>query len=239
MSEINLPDYLDFIIKKIWHESNPVSIFLYGSMSRDDFVADSDYEIGIVYKKDNRWTRQQLKDLHDLKNVKLYPFMEEELNLGIIDTPFPKAIYLHSLLESKTILGKDIKEIVKVGNIQTTDLYESVGFCLGRAYSAVVSSRQEDWEATRDGFTKAVFYGLQVLLLLKTEKLYFSYNKIIELTQVLVDDEYKEVINHAVDVRKSKVQIKIPLLFKAVSFLNRQVLASIKEQADKSVITNY
>ena len=37
---MEIPDYLDLLLKKIWKESKPVSIFLYGSMARDDFETD-------------------------------------------------------------------------------------------------------------------------------------------------------------------------------------------------------
>ena len=228
MNKINLPSYLNELIEKIWNESSPESIFLYGSMARDDFEKDSDYEVGIIYKQAKRWTRQQLKEINSYNNVKLYPFIAEELTKGEIDTPFPKSIYLHTILGSKVLKGGELRNYIHTKPIQKSDLYESVGFSLGRAYSAVVSSRQEDWVAVRDGFTKAVFYGLQVLVFTKTNQLIFSYKKLVELSKPHIDPEYNELITHASEVRKGESAINPNILYKAISFLNKAVLISLK-----------
>jgi len=198
---------LDELLKKIWEETEPVSIFLYGSMVRDDFENDSDYEVGIIYERDKKMSRQKLSEFYNYKNVKIYPFILEELENGEINTPFPKAIYLQTLLQE--------------------DLLESVVFCLGRAYSAVVSSRQNDWVTVRDNFTKSAFYGLQILVFIKTGELIFSYKKIQEKSKDLLPEEYKELIDHVIEVRKGNVVVNTSLLYKNISFLNKVVLKAI------------
>lgn len=226
---IKLPDYLDELLKKIWEESSPVSIFLYGSMARDDFENDSDYEIGIIYEEDKKWSRQKLGELHDYKNVKIYPFVLEELEKGEIDTPFPQVVYLQTLLkESYVLYGKKIDEIIKDSKITKEDLLESVGFCLGRAYCGVVSSRQNDLMTVRDNFTKSALYGLQILIYIKTGELVFSYKEIQEKSKDLIPEEFKELIEHVIEVRKGNVVIKTPLLYKNISFLNKVVLKAVK-----------
>ena len=226
--DIKLPDYLNDLLKKIWKESKPVSVFVYGSMVRVDFENDSDYEIGIVYEKDKKWSRQQLKDLHSYENVKIYPFVLEELESGEIDSPFPKAIYLKTLLKSNFVVyGKKLEEIIKDVEINKEDLIEAVGFCLGRAYSAIVSSRQNDWVAVRDSFTKSALYGLQILIYIKIKELVFSYKEIQEKSKDLLPEEYEELINHVIEIRKGNLVVETPLLYKNISFLNK-VLKEIK-----------
>ena len=226
---MNIPDYLDLLLKKIWEESKPVSIFLYGSMVRDDFEKDSDYEIGIVYKEENKWSRQKLAELNKYKNVKVYPFVWEELQKGEIDTPFPKAIYLHGLVNSGVVLyGEGLESVIKCPKITKEDLIEEVGFCLGRAYSAVVSSRQNDWVSVRDSFTKSALYGLQVLIFIKTKKLVYSYKEIEEKSDKFIEDEYRELIKHVIGVRRGDEVVLTSLLYKNISFLNRVVLKDLK-----------
>jgi predicted nucleotidyltransferase len=229
MEIIKLPEYLKLLLEKIKNESNPVSIFLYGSMTRGDFEDDSDYEVGIIYEKNKKWSRQKLKNLHNFNNVKIYPFIKEELEKGEIDTPFPKKIYLQTLTHSGVVLyGKKLIEIIKISPLNKDDLIESVGFCLGRAYSAVISSRQNDLIAVRDCFTKSVLYGLQILIFLKTGELIFSYNKIQEKSHDLVKEEYFDLINHAIEVRKNNTTVELAFLYKNISFLNKSILNEIK-----------
>jgi predicted nucleotidyltransferase len=229
MEEKELPEYLGELLKKILEESKPVSIFLYGSMARDDFENDSDYEIGVVYKKDKKWSRQKLEKLFNYKNVKVYPFVEEELSEGEIDTPFPKEIYLQTLLKKSLVLyGERLENIIKNKKINKDDLLESVGFCLGRAYCAVVSSRQNDLISVRDNFTKSALYGLQILIFIKTRDLVFSYKEMMKKSDDLLPDEYKELITHVIEVRKGNVVVDNSLLYKNISFLNKVVLKAIK-----------
>lgn len=201
-------------------------------MARDDFEADSDFEIGVVYKQSNKWSRQQLKDLHNYSNVKIYPFIEEELMNGIIDTPFPKSIYLHSLLSSSQHLyGLKLDKLIKVADITNNDLFEAIGFCLGRAYSAVVSSRQNDWVAVRDGFTKSFLGGMQLLIYLRSGKLLFSYKEIYNQALEMIDSEYVDLLTHAMEVRSNKSNTDVRFLYKNIAFLNRVVLKSIASRA--------
>lgn len=228
MNKIKLPGYLDDLLRQIWEESEPISIFIYGSMAREDFEQDSDYEVGVVYKNEKKWSRQKLSSLHNYENVKIYPFVDEELKSGEIDTPFPKAIYLKTLLHSGLVVyGKKLDEMIEDFKINKEDLMEAIGFCLGRAYAAVVSSRQNDWIAVRDGFTKSAFYGLQILIFIKTGKLVFSYKEIQKKSADLIEEEYMDLINHVLDVRKGNEVINTALLYKNISFLNKVVLKEV------------
>jgi len=99
---------------------------------------------------------------------------------------------------------------------------------LGRTYSAVVSSGQNDLESAKDGFTKSGLYGLQLLIMAKTGELVSSYNELKEKSKDLIPEEFGELVDHIFDVRKGRVTIKFPLLYKNISFLNRVVLPAIK-----------
>jgi len=229
MNEGIVPDYVKEVLEKIINKSKPVSIFLYGSMSRGDFESYSDYEIGIVYKATDKLSRQEIKELNKFDNVKIYPFVYEELIKGEIDTPFPKYFYLRTISEnSKDLFGEKIGNIVYLPKLSKQDLFESIGFCLGRAYSAVVSSRQNDMEAVRDGFTKSGLYGLQLLIMANSGEFVSSYKELAKKSEKLVTDEFKELIEHIIEVRKGSTVVQLPLLYKNISFLNKIVLQAIK-----------
>ncbi len=229
MNESTIPDYIKEVLEKIINTSKPVSIFLYGSMARGDFENDSDYEIGVVYKVEDKVSRSELKEINPYENIKIYPFGYEELTKGEIDTPFPKYIFLRTISESSIDLyGEKIKNVVFVPKICKADMFEAIGFCLGRAYSAVVSSRQNDLEAVIDGFTKSGLYGLQLLIIAKTRHFVSSYKELKEISKNLITDEFKELIGHIFKVRKGNAVVQIPLLYKNISFLNKVVLAAIK-----------
>src|SRR3989304_4798769 len=105
---------VDKVISKVYEETKPISIFVYGSRARNDFKKYSDYEIGVLFEKDKKWGRSELKQLHSLENLNLYPFVYEDFIKYSLDTPFPRAVYLRELMEgAKTIKGKQIVETMK------------------------------------------------------------------------------------------------------------------------------
>ncbi|MDP4009393.1 MAG: nucleotidyltransferase domain-containing protein [Candidatus Shapirobacteria bacterium] len=225
-----IPEYIDKVLRNIIDISKPISVFLYGSRVRNDFESDSDYEIGIIYKESKKWSRQQLKELNSYENVKIYPFSLEELESGEIDTPFPKAIYLKTISEESVCLyGEKLENIISPIKIDKDDLFEATGFCLGRAYSAVVSSKQNDLVATRDGFTKSGLYGIQLLIFVKTGNFVTSYKEMENKYLNLIPDEFKDLVKHIFDVRKNVATVAIPYLYKNISFLNKVVLKTIKD----------
>ena len=89
---------LSTIVGKIDKVCNPVSVFLYGSRARNDYIARSDYEIGVLMKKDNYVSRSKInKNIRD-KQYMIFPFEYENFMKGKIDTPFQEALYLRELL---------------------------------------------------------------------------------------------------------------------------------------------
>lgn len=229
---MTLPSDIQKIISEVWEKTNPISIFLYGSRSRDDFNENSDYEIGILYFRKNKISRSELANLHQIKNLKIYPFVYEDFLEYKIDTPFPKTIYLKTLIEtSKTIFGKDISKIIKSPRIKKIDLIEAIGFRLGCAYSAVVSSRQNDWISANEDFSKSVLLGFQILIFLETKKLLFSYKQIFEESKKIKLDnpEYLQLIQYAINNRSSDKKIDPSFLYKNISFLN-SVLYKIRNK---------
>jgi predicted nucleotidyltransferase len=218
------------VLEKIYKESKAVSVFVYGSRARKDFKETSDYEIGILYKKENKVSRSEIAKLHSIKGMNIYPFIIDNLEKYDLDTPFPKAIYLRELIgSSKTIFGKKILEEIELPEITLIDLLERASFDLATAFAAVRSFRRNDLITTSINLKSALF-GVRVLEILELNKFPFTYDEIFELSKKLdLSSEYKEVVNHAYKVRQGE-KIKEQFLFKNISFLNQVVLKKIKKQ---------
>jgi predicted nucleotidyltransferase len=220
---------MEKILKKIYEETLPISIFLYGSRARTDFKNDSDYEIGIIYKRENKISRSELTKKYGNKNLSLYPFIFEDLEKYNIDTPFPKAIYIKELVETgKTIFGEKILENMESPKITTVDLIERTAFDVATAFAAVRSFRNKDLISTSLNFKSALF-GTRVLEILKLKKFPYTYDEIFDLSKELnLDKEYGELLEVAIKVR-NKGKIEEKYLFKNISFLNKIVMNEIKD----------
>jgi predicted nucleotidyltransferase len=221
------------ILEKIFKETKPVSIFLYGSRARTDFKIGSDYEIGIIYDG-NKVSRSELKEKHNLESLVLYPFELKSLKNYDLDTPFPKTIYLKELIETgKTILGEKILENMESPKITTIDLIESTSFEIATAFAAVRSFRNNDLISTLINFKSALF-GARVLEIFKLGKFPYTYNKIFELSKKLdLNDEYRDLLKAAINVRNNG-EIEEKYLFKNISFLNQIVMKEIKNDYYKN-----
>lgn len=97
---------LDTVVNKLEKLYNPVSIFLYGSRARTDFLKRSDFEIGVLMLKRKYTRRSKIKKIIDEKGLNIYTFKYENFIKGEIETPFQKSIYLRELIEAgKTLRG--------------------------------------------------------------------------------------------------------------------------------------
>lgn len=231
---MKLSEEVEKVLDKIFQEAKPVSIFVYGSRARGDFKKDSDYEIGVLFEREKKWGRRELKQLHDLGNLNLYPFVYEDFVNYSLDTPFPRAIYLRELLEgARTIRGKKLVEKMKPPAIYLTDLLETGTFQIAYALAAVLSSRQEDWITTSIEFTKSVLFGARVLVILETKKFPLEYGEIAEQAFKLeLEPQFKDLIKHSIEVRKG-AEIDPIQLYTNITFLNQVILQRVKDEMKK------
>lgn len=219
------------VFDEIYKQAKPVSIFVYGSRSRGDYKKDSDYEVGVLFKRDKKWGRRELKQLHNLNNLNLYPFVYEDFIRYTLDTPFPRAVYLRELLESaKTVRGKSTVEKMELPAIKTIDLLEVGTFQIAYALGAVLSSRQEDWITASIEFTKSVLFGARVLVILDKLKFPSEYEVIAkDALKLEMEPQFKDLIKHAIDVRKG-LKLDSSQLYTNITFLNQVVLQKVKDK---------
>jgi len=218
----NIPSDILIVLEKIFIDTKPISIFLYGSQTQDDATPDSDFDIGVIYSSITKVSRQELAKYHDLKNLEIYPFVLEDLQSLNIDTPFPKTIYIKDIIENAvTLKGDDILKIITPPTLTRSDLLEQINFCLGRAFSAILSHRNGDSKTCAENFTKSVFHGFMTLIFLRQNIFTTSYKKIVELSKNLeIKSEYLDLLAHVDQVRNNNAPIDPSRLYKAISFLN-------------------
>jgi len=228
---IKIPSDIQILLKKINDNLNPESIFLYGSMARTDWVKDSDYEVGILYLPNKKISRSELKKINPINKLRLYPFNYDEFLTNDLDTPFPKVVYMWGLISnSKTLYGKKVVENLKLPDITVVDLLEEATFQLSRAYSAILSERENDLVNVQAGFSKSTLYSARVLLLLENNEFPIEYDQIIKKSLNLhLDEEYKLLIKHAYDVRLGAT-LDLRMLYKNISFINKVVIKKIKDR---------
>jgi len=233
---------LDIILDKIEKLCNPVSIFLYGSRARTDFLKRSDYEIGVLMKKNKYVSRSEIKEKINEKEFNIYPFRYEDFIRGKLDTPFQKSVYLREIVEAgKTLRGKKIIERMKSPAIKVIDIMQDLRFNLGRAFDAMHSYRNGDKFTASYEFYKSCMFGLRCLEILKLKEFVVSYDDIYKLSKKLkLNKDYKDLVYTAYKARKILRPFQYKDIFTNISFLNNfiepQIMNYFKKNGNKVLI---
>jgi len=232
---------LDRVLKKIEKLCNPVSVFIYGSRSRSDFLRTSDFELGVLLPQKRYIGRSKIRKSIKQKGFNIYPFEYESFIKYNIDTPFQKSIYLRELvLGGKTLRGRKVIESMKPPSIKVIDILQDLRFGLGLAFAAMHSYRNKDRITASFEFYKSCLYGLRCLEILKLKKFPLGYDEIYKLSKKVKLDEYKTLVATAYKIRKGKVKIKEQYIFKNISFLNdfieKQLIQYFEKKRNKILI---
>ena len=224
---------LEETIKAITEKFDPVSIFLYGSRARTDSWSRSDYGVGVLYKRDKKISRSELKEINQFKDVVLYPFEYEDFLAYKIDTPFPENIYFRELIKAgKTLYGDKVIENLEPPKITTLDLLQRIRFDTGFALAAILSKRNGDEITAATEFPKSCLFGVRCLIILDTKNFPLTYDDIYEQSKKLDLGEYREVVDHAYAVRNGE-KIEENFLYRNVSLLNKVIKNRILESLQK------
>ena len=228
------------VLENIYINTKPVSIFVYGSRARADFKPDSDYEVGALYHKDSKPRRSELAKMHSIEGLNIYPFVYEEIEEYNLDTPFPKAIYMKELIgAAKTVFGEEVLEKMEHPEIKLSDLIERAAFDIATGFAAYRSYGTKDLVNVSINF-KSVLFGTRVLEIYELKEFAYTYDEIVKLSDKLsLEDEYRQLINHAAEVRKGKPIIE-NFLFTNISFLNQKIANKIRadfcENGDRVIL---
>lgn len=237
MNQINIQK----IAEEIYKEFKPISVFLYGSRARTDSKSNSDFEVGVVIEKQGDVTRTELNEFVANKNILVYPFVGSELENYSLNTPFQKEIYMYELIKAgKTLAGDKFIENLTPLKITTISLIETLGFELGQALAAVFASRQNDDVNSLMEFVKSCLFGTRVLEIFVLKKFAFTFDEIYELSKEIDLEEYREVVDHAFEVRKNKSSPKEEFLYKNIGYLNKfikdRIVEDFKEKGNREFI---
>jgi len=227
-------DKLDNVLDKIEKLCDPVSIFLYGSRARLDFLENSDYEIGVLMYEDKYTGRSEIKKAINEGDFSIYPFRYEEFLAGKIDTPFQKSIYLYELISvGKTLRGEKVVEKMDLPAIYIVDLMQEIRFCIGFSLAAVISYRNGDSKTASVEFYKSCLFGLGALGVLEMNQISFSYEDKYNLSKEINLGEYEQLASRAYSIRVNRGVCEEVDLFKNISFLNEFVEIRIVEEFTK------
>lgn len=225
---------LDTVLKKIIETCDPVSVFLYGSRARADFLKRSDFEIGVLIPTDRYVSRSELKKAVGEDGINVYPFRLEDLKKGIIDTPFQKIIYLRELVSAgKTLHGEKVVENMKAPAITVVDVMQDLRFNIGYALGALISHRNKDFKTASLEFYKSCLFGTRSFLILKKRKFALSYDEIFSLSKELNLDVYSDLVKTAYKCRIGKTKYSEMDIFQNISYLNKFIEPELMKYFEK------
>lgn len=229
---MTLPKDVNDVLDKINKETSPVSIFVYGSQARGDHIPESDYDVGVLYEEKDKINRSSLSKMHDIKGLNIYPFVYENFTMDKLDTPFPTAFYLRSLIDggAKTTHGEKVVEEIQPPPITVTDLLEEISFQIAYALGALLSFRQNDTVTAKNQLVGSIMHGSRVFLALNGEYVQRYDDILSHIKQSELDDKYKSLIEYAMKVRNNNDKINPEMIFTAISYLNQVVRHEVKKK---------
>lgn len=221
-------------VEKIIKLCNPVSIFLYGSRARNDFLERSDFEIGVLMYSDKYIKRSAIQEKITETNVNVYPFKLEEFINGNLDTPFQKSIYLREIItSSETLYGKDVKELKSPPQISLIDIMQDLRFNIGYSLASVISHRNKDYKTASLEFSKSCLFGSRSLIIHETKSFPLTYDEIYTMTKELDLDIYSDLVSTAYDCRLNNSEYTANDLFTNISYLNNFIETKITDTFNK------
>lgn len=208
---------------------NPVSIFLYWSRARWDYVWNSDYEIGVVFNDDNYVFSHILKQGLPI-DYSVYPFRLSDIQAWTIDTPFQKAIYLNDVkISSQVLYWVDVFIDLTIPSITLVDLLQDISFQSWYGLWGLWAVREWNEDMADYVFYKSCLYATRTLILLKTWIFAWWYKEIYELSKTIDLWEFKEVVEYAYAMRNGTVEHDSRFIFKNFSYMNSFIEGAIKK----------
>jgi len=240
---------LEIILDKIEEKCKPLSIFLYGSRSRREYLKKSDFEIGVLMDENNYFSRTQLSDIIESSNgFGIFPFKIQDLIQEKLNTPFHSKLFLKELSTTgETIRGQSIIENIQPPKIKIVDLLEDISYCVGKAENTRTSLSSHFTSATktqREGFYKSCLYGTRDLEIFTFEIFPEGYEEIHRIAQSMgtsvnnnlkfKDDNFWDLVDKAYRVRIGESSPSESDFYKNIAYLNSFIKEKIRAYFEKN-----
>ena len=240
---MKLSDNLEKIKKEIVKETDPISIFTYGSYNTQDFLPGvSDVEIGVIKEGE----RPILKTLRKIAgkysannfSFRIYSYHLKDLKSGKVDSPFTESIFIRRLVvTSETIWGENIVENLPLPSVEIIDAYREACFSTARALSGLLMLRSGKKREAKEISSKACLFATAALIYF--ENIFPAGFKEIRnnLENLDLSKNQVDLIEFAYDLRIRKAKVKeedlYNFIFETIRYCNQLVENKIKRELKK------
>lgn len=240
---MQLEKLIEILKEEILQQTNPISIFLYGSFNTAEFLSGvSDVEIGVIKGGEKSISKilRTIAEKYSTPNARfrVYAYDLKKLNNLTVDSPFTKSVFTRRLiLTSKTIAGEKIIENLSLPPISLIDAYREACFSTMRGLSGLFFLRfGKIKEASEMGYKATLFATASLEFLLGEFPI--AFKNIVEISKELdLDDEWNNLIGLAYKLRQNKLKLSrgkmYDFIFKVITYSNQVVEERIKREFEK------
>lgn len=240
---MRLSDDLKKIKKEIVKETNPISIFTYGSYNTQDFIPEvSDLEIGVIKKGERPFLGKlrKIASKHSTNKIsfRIYSYHLKDLNSGKVDSPFTESVFIRRLvLTSKTIWGENVVENLPLPSIEIIDAYREACFSTARSLSALLMLRSGKKGEAKEISSKACLFATAALIYFKN-LFPTGFKEIMDNLKYLdLSENQLNFVKSAYDLRTGKVELEkedlYNFIFGVIKYCNQSVENEIKRELRK------
>jgi hypothetical protein len=232
----SIPTHVDRKIRaiatEIAQEVRPVSIFLYGSYGTQEFVKDSDIELGVIHEGGPIFDKLQgIAARHRRDQLHVYPYREAKMRDLSLDTPFTPSIFVRLLAENgRTVWGKEIVEKLPKPEVRLLDIYREAAFCTSQALAALFFARAGRYREAKGLAIKACLFAAMALEMLDGG-FHPQFKEVV--------DNYggpdRELVRRAYRARGEYMEEGeiLDMVFDAITYCNQVVEKRMREELEK------
>jgi predicted nucleotidyltransferase len=204
-------------------QTNPISVFLYGSRARGDNLIDSDWELGVIYQDGMRKTHKQIQAL-TLEGVVAYSYELSEFTASKIVLPFVSSIWLKEInLTAKTVYGSKVVEEIKMPRVTRRDILNDLIFASARALDAMIAQRDGYLKLARDLFVKSSLFSMRDIIIAAGKDFPLSYYEIADIVLKDLPEEFLDLPEQVLEIRTGSRKLTAELIFLNIKLITKTI----------------